>query len=119
MASWYVATTGSDSNDGMSPATPFLTIQKAVSSADIVTHDTILVAAGTYVTPDPTIDAFAVVIDRAVTLLNDGSGNVVLDGNGTARSYISIVGAPSVFIQGPFEVVNTRWGGILFDTASS
>lgn len=50
--SYYVATTGNDSNDGLTIGAPFLTIQKAVdvvASIDLSTFDaTINVAAGTY-----------------------------------------------------------------------
>lgn len=50
---YYVATTGSDSNDGLTVGTPFLTIQKAVNtiSSDLDTQGyvcTVQVADGTY-----------------------------------------------------------------------
>ncbi len=49
---WYVSTTGSDSNDGLTPGTPFLTIQKGVdvaSSVDAGIYSrTIQLADGTY-----------------------------------------------------------------------
>jgi hypothetical protein len=49
---YYVATTGSDSNNGLSVSTPFLTIQKAIDtvcSIDMGTYQvTIQVADGTY-----------------------------------------------------------------------
>ena len=44
---YYVATTGSDSNNGTSINTPFLTIAKAVTKA-IVAGDSIIVRSGTY-----------------------------------------------------------------------
>ena len=59
---WYVATTGSDTNEG-TLASPFLTIQKAVDSAN-VTDNTIHVAAGTY--------AEQVVINKNLTLVGTG-----------------------------------------------
>lgn len=43
---YYVATTGNDSNNGTSPATPFLTIQRAVNLASAGTK--IVVAPGVY-----------------------------------------------------------------------
>ncbi len=50
-AMFYVSPTGSDSNDGLSLATAFLTIQKAFDAAaanGTAVHDTISIAAGTY-----------------------------------------------------------------------
>lgn len=46
---YYVATTGSDSNNGTAIGTPFLTLAKAVSKATAA-GDTIFVRSGTYVT---------------------------------------------------------------------
>lgn len=49
---YYVSTTGSDSNNGLSPSSPFLTIQKAANTAsalDMSTYQvTISVGAGNY-----------------------------------------------------------------------
>jgi hypothetical protein len=49
---YYVATTGSDSNTGLASGTPFLTIQKAVDVASAIDNNgydiTLSVAAGTY-----------------------------------------------------------------------
>jgi hypothetical protein len=47
---YYVATTGSDSNNGLLIGTPFHTIQKAVNS--VKAGDTVLVADGTYTDTD-------------------------------------------------------------------
>ena len=44
--SWYVATTGNDANDCLTPGTPCLTIQGAVNKAS--SGDTVYVDAGTY-----------------------------------------------------------------------
>jgi hypothetical protein len=44
---WFVATTGDDGNDCMTATTPCLTLQAAINKAG--DHDTIHVAAGTYV----------------------------------------------------------------------
>lgn len=52
---YYVATTGLDTNDGLTVGTPFLTIQKAIdvlASLDISIYDvTVNVADGTYTNP--------------------------------------------------------------------
>ncbi|MEM6297165.1 MAG: choice-of-anchor D domain-containing protein, partial [Bacteroidota bacterium] len=52
---FFVSTTGSDTNDGLSFATAFATVQKALSES--VTNTKIYVAAGTY-KPTQTVDAF-------------------------------------------------------------
>ncbi|HYM89912.1 MAG TPA: right-handed parallel beta-helix repeat-containing protein, partial [Nitrospiraceae bacterium] len=49
---YYVATTGNDSNNGTSVGTPFLTIQKCINV--VVAGDTCTVANGTYTVPDAT-----------------------------------------------------------------
>lgn len=69
----YVATTGSDSNNGLSPGTPFLTLQKAwnyiVNSLDLSGFSvTVHVAAGTYSTG---LVASGIVVGL-------GSGNFIL-----------------------------------------
>lgn len=46
---WYVATTGSDSNDCATPATPCASINGALNKPGFVAGDTIRVAAGTYI----------------------------------------------------------------------
>jgi hypothetical protein len=48
-ATYYVATNGSDSNDGLSTNTPFATPQKAVTLSALTAGDTIYVRGGTYV----------------------------------------------------------------------
>lgn len=90
---YYVATTGSDSNDGLTAGTPFLTLQKA---ADTVMNTldiqygvvvTIQVADGTYT---------AGVVLRTLT----GAGSVVLQGNTTtpANCVINVTGGSCVTV---------------------
>lgn len=73
---YYVATTGNDSNSGLSIGVPFLTIQKAVSvisntlSIDVGVVITVQVSTGTYT------------LSTAVTLAQFvGGGSVVIQGN--------------------------------------
>lgn len=44
----YVAITGNDTNDGLTPATPFLTIQKAIDIAKTNTNRAVLIGKGIY-----------------------------------------------------------------------
>ena len=46
-STYYVATTGNDSNDGSS-STPWLTIQGAINNASVLNGDIIIVRDGTY-----------------------------------------------------------------------
>lgn len=76
----YVATTGSDTNDGRTALTPFLTIQKAVDEAGFQASNTqtiVNVAAGTYteaiVVPKYAVGEILVLGDRTTP------SNVVID----------------------------------------
>ena len=73
-ADWYVSPTGSDSNNGTSKSTPFLTIAKAVSSASA--GQKICVMKGTYnvVTSSPYNDSAAIVLDKGVIVFGE-TGN--------------------------------------------
>lgn len=78
---YYVATTGSDSNDGLSSGAPFLTIQKAVDTVaalDISIYNvTIQIADGTY--------------QEAVSLkIRTGSGICTIQGNAGTPSAVLV-----------------------------
>ena len=82
---YYVATTGSDTNNGLSDSTPFLTIQKAVNviAADLDLNGytaTVQVADGTYT--------------GAVTLKNvagfSTAGDVIIQGNSSTPTNVVV-----------------------------
>lgn len=50
-ANWYVSTTGKDSNDGKTLATPFLTVAKATGA--VAAGDSIYIRSGTYASTTP------------------------------------------------------------------
>ncbi|MBE2198859.1 MAG: hypothetical protein IAE79_09630 [Anaerolinea sp.] len=72
LATRYVATTGTDSGNCSSPATPCATIQYAHNQA--TAGDTIQIAAGTYVG--------SVILNRSIILQGAGAETTVVDGNG-------------------------------------
>lgn len=90
---YYVATTGSDSNNGLSAGAPFLTIQKAVDVAATLDASiytvTIQLAAGTYttgVTLKPVLGAAAPVLqgntaDPAAQLISLAGGTCINGAN--------------------------------------
>lgn len=92
---YYVATTGSDSNDGLTVGTPFLTIQKAInivcSTLDTAIYEVVIqVADGTYTAP-LTLKQFL------------GGGSVTLRGNITtpANCILSVAGNSVVTLGEP------------------
>lgn len=62
---WYVATTGSDSNDGLTPETPFVTIAKGVASASA--GEVVLVGPGNY-NVATTSDTDTLNVDKGITI---------------------------------------------------
>jgi parallel beta-helix repeat protein len=106
---WYVATNGSDSNNGTSTSTPFATINKAASVA--VAGDIVNVRGGTYT--------------QTVGINNDGTSSArivfrsypgetaTIDGSNTAAGtvLVSFYDANYVDFTG-FEIVNSKHVGI-------
>ena len=112
---YYVATTGSDSNDGLTPGTPFATIQKAVDTIAAfdgagVYSGTIDVADGTYaesVTLRTLVGYTQVTIDGNTTT----PGNVIID----ATSAGGIVAMDCAFAgQGRWRLQGMRLQSNLF-----
>lgn len=89
---YFVATTGSDSNDGLSASTPFLTIQRAINVAaalDLsIFQVQINVAAGTYT---GAINAVSYV----------GKGPIIINGDlaNPANVLISVTGSPCIQVS--------------------
>jgi hypothetical protein len=107
---YYVATNGSDSNNG-SAATPFRTIQKAANTAKA--GDVVLIRGGTYnekVKPANSGNA----TDGYITFMNYNGETVTIDGNGISvakgtalfdvayKSYIKVEG---------LRIINSSWTG--------
>lgn len=107
---YYVAATGSDSNNGLSAGSPFLTIQKAINtiySLDLTIYNvTISVADGTY----------SEALTFALAFL--GSGTVTLQGNTTtpANCILATSGATGITVSGGAQVTID---GFKISTASS
>lgn len=72
---WYVATAsdgGDDNNNGLSPATPFATVAKAVSSANGAAADVVHIKAGVYTESGISVSSKSLLIigeDRDSTIL--------------------------------------------------
>lgn len=110
---YYVATTGNDSNSGLTAGSPFLTIQKAinvVAALDVSIYDiTIQIADGTYSA------------NNITTLKNPvGSGQVTLLGNVTTPDNVIlqtqiIKDTPgTIYVLKGFKFLNTTTGYFIF-----
>lgn len=89
---YYVATTGSDANDGLTAGTAFLTIQKAVNVALALD-----------------MSIYAVTISVGAGTFNEGSG-VLINGNGNARITIKGAGYTQTVISATSWAVQANYG---------
>ena len=103
---YYVATTGSDSNNGMSPQTPFLTIQHAIET--VGPGGTIQIMGGTY--------AGGITIDHPGTatgwIVMEPYQNqqVIIDGSNTMNNvfFYNSTSAPTYWEMKGLTVVNAQ-----------
>lgn len=119
---YYVATDGDDSNDGLSVAAPFATIQKAIDvvfgDLDLAGYDVIIqLADGTY-TAGASVSAAQVGAGGIFIRGNTSSpDNVILDAPGAALIFTSGYGT-KLFVGG-MKLQTTTSGNCLYATAGS
>ena len=115
---YYVATTGNDSNTGLAVGSPFLTIQAALDATRSclctgAATITIQIADGTYALTTALIvpKVYASVLGAPLTILgNSGTpANVVITGANAQNAIWSIEGA-NVWFEG-FKMAGSRAGG--------
>lgn len=106
---WYVTTTGSDSNNGQTWATAFLTIPHAIGVAKA--GDTIDIGAGTFALGNAVLnlpDGINIVGQgpKLTTITStadlDFLGAIVAPGNGSIVAHLGIAGVGSGVFQAPF-----------------
>ncbi len=112
---YYVATTGKDTNPGTA-ASPFLTIQRGVNAA--AAGDTVLVKSGVYGSNNVGVNGFPVQINSAgsasapITLKSEVKWGAVLDGGLNCHSYILLLGNASYWVIQDFDITRGYWAGI-------
>jgi len=103
---YYVATTGSDSNNGISPQTPFLTIQHAIET--VGPGGTVAIMGGTY--------AGGITIDHPgtangwITIEPYQNQQVTIDGSNTMNNvfFYNSTGAPTYWEMKGLTLVNAQ-----------
>ncbi len=101
---YYVSTTGSDGDTGLSPDHAWQHIQYAIST--VSSGDTIIVAAGTY--------NEEVAIDKSLNITGESSANTFIDGTGvslSAAGLVKITAAGDVTLSG-FTIRNAPPVGV-------
>jgi hypothetical protein len=108
---YYVATTGNDSNDGLTSGTAFLTIQHADDVASALDNGgnniTIQVANGTYA-----LGTSKIILKSFV-----GSGTIIIQGNTTTPSNVLItntsggVGFSASSVSGTYQIQGFKFSG--------
>jgi hypothetical protein len=110
---YYVATTGSDSNDGLSAGSPFATIQKAVDvvcSLDLSIYQaTIQLADGTY-TAGAVLKSYVGVLPPIIQGNATTPANVVV-----STTNVTAINAPSagMWVVGDFRIQTTTLGNAI------
>jgi hypothetical protein len=88
---YYVSTSGSDSNNGLSPQSAFATPQKAASV--VQAGDTVLIAAGTYHSSIDMTNYASGTAGKPITFGSDGSGPVIIDGSTPVTGWTQVNGS--------------------------
>jgi hypothetical protein len=106
---YYVATTGSDTNDGLTVGTPLLTIQAAINKIPkIVQHNvTINIAAGTY-SGQVFFEGFTIASSAIVTITGGNMTSSTL-ATGTATGTVGIVTAATNANLQSFQDLSQTW----------
>jgi len=96
---YYVATTGNDTNSGLTQALPLRTIQHAITQADM-NQNTIIVAAGVY-------GENITWTNKDLVVRGAGVGSSIIDGGGVGTCLRLVDVPPSASLEG-FTVRNGR-----------
>jgi hypothetical protein len=119
---YYVATTGSNSNNGTSPNTPVATISYAATHT--VPGDTVLVEDGTYSLPDggfrgDVAISSSGVAGKPITYKAQNKWGAKLIGTGTGDGSVVVGVSGSYNVIQDFEITGTNAGGINLATAGT
>jgi parallel beta-helix repeat protein len=112
---WYVATNGSDSNNGTSLSTPFATIGKAASVVN--PGQTVLVKGGTY-TPAKIFIGRHATAGNLVTFAPYGTEQVTIDGRSSSTSEAFIQMNANYTVFKGFKITNAKNVAVAFWSAT-